>query len=311
MFRPIALLVLFLATAGGAASGELVFPPGSRIGLVPPDDMKPARGLAGFRNEPTGAAIALVEMPQDAYPSLAAGFTDEALRAQGYVATSRTTPRIGGLDAILVTGQQTDGARVVPKTVLLAAEPTMTALVIGQLPPGSRAEDVAGVEAALRTVVFRPPLGIQEQVAALPFRLVETAGFRPVRAIAGNSLLMTDGPSDVVREASQPILIIAQSFGPAPAAERREAFARQALVANTFIKEATLERSQGFRQDGAEWHEIVAKAKEANSDTAVIVVQTIRFEPDGYLRSIGIVRLADRDAVLPRFRKVIDAIKPE
>ncbi len=317
MLRPTILLIVVLlagsALAGGsAAAKEPVFPPGSRIGLVPPDDMVLARGLTGFRNTTTGAAILAVEMPADAYPSLAAGFTEQGLRQQGFAETRRSVVEIaGGPAALLVTGQQVENGRSVPKSVLLTADPTFTALVIGQLPQGSSEAEIAAVETALRSVTLRPPLGLEQQIAALPFRLRDVAGFRPIRALAGNSLLLTEGPSDVIRVASQPVLIVAQSFGPAPPAAAREAFARQALTSNTFIRDAVLERSQGFRQGGSEWHEIVAKAKETSSGQDVVVMQTIRFEPDSYIRAVGMVRPESRDDILPRFRRVVDGLLPQ
>lgn len=300
--------ILSVLLAGAAAAADRVFPPGSRIGLVPPAEMVPSRGMTGFRHPRSGAAIIAIEMPAEAFPGLAASFTDPALKAQGFAVTRRDAPQVGGGSAILITGDQTDNGRTVPKSVLLASDATMTALVIGQLPPGASAADLADVEAALKTVAFRAPLGIDEQLASLPFRIGDRSGFRVIRAMAGNSVLMTDGPSDVVRQASQPVLIIAQSFGPAPGPDQREAFARSALVSNNFVKEAVLERSQSFKQGGADWHEIVARAKEAGSDTPVVVMQTIRFEPDGYMRSVGIVKAEDRDAVMPRFRKVVDSL---
>jgi hypothetical protein len=114
-----------------------------------------------------------------------------------------------------------------------------------------------------------------------------------------------------VRQAEQPILIVAQSFAPAPPQEQRDAFARQALVANAFLTETVLERAQGFRQGGTDWHEIVAKAKDGHSGVPVIVLQTIRFAPEGYLRMVGVVKAEDRDAVMPRFRRVVDAVAPK
>lgn len=294
--------------AGAASAAERVFPPGSRIGLVPPPDMLPARGLTGFRDPRSGAAILALELPADAFPSLASGFSDEALKAQGFSVTRRDTPPIGAGQSVLVTGEQADNGRSVPKIVLLASDPSMTALVIGQLPQGASPAELTAVETALKSVAFRPPLGLDEQVRALPFRVGDTAGFRVVRTMGGNSMLLTDGPDDLVRQAAQPILIVAQSFGPSPGAEQREGFARSALVSNNFVKEAVLERSQSFRQGGYDWHEIVARAKEAGSDVPVLIMQTIRFEPDGYMRAVGIVRTEDRDSVLPRFRKVVDSL---
>lgn len=307
MLRRIPLLVGLLAS-GIAVAADPVFPPGSRIGLVPPAEMTPARGISGFRDPRTGAAIVTLEMPADAYPSIAAGFTDEALKAQGFTLRVRETPKVGDWTGLLVSGEQSEGGRTTPKSVLLASDPTMTVLVIGQLPSGAPPEEVAKVERALRSVSIRPPLAMNEQLAALPFRLVDQAGFRPIRAMAGNSLLLTDGDKDIIKEAEQPILIVAQSFAPAPPPDGRDAFARSVLVSNTFLKDPVLERSQGYRQGGADWHEIVARARDGHSDNPVVVMQTIRFERDSYIRSVGVVRSDQRDLVLPRFRRVVDSV---
>ena len=309
MIRPI-LLSLLLAAAPALAGEGVVYPPGSRIGLVPPDDMIVAKGLTGFRSPRSGAAILTVEMPADAYVGLASGFSPEALKAQGFTLRDRDAPKVGNAAAIQVTGEQAEGGKAIPKSVLLAWDASMTALVIGQLPPGASPEDVAKVEAALKTVSFRPALTLDEQIAALPFDVANRAGFRIIRTMAGNAMLLTDGPADAIREASQPMLILAESFTAPPPAASRDAFARQALVSNTFLRDATVERSQGFRQRGSDWHEIVAKAQDAASGVPVTVMQTIRFEPDGYVRAVGIVRTEQRDDVLPRFRQIVDSIAP-
>ncbi len=302
-------IVLALVAASGAFAADPVFPPGSRIGLVPPKDMKPARGVAGFQNPTTGAAIVAIEMPAEAHPTIAAGFTDEALKGQGFTLKSRDKVSVGKSDGILIAGEQNDNGRMVPKAVLLTSDPTLTALVIGQLPSGAPPATLDEIKAALKTVALRPPLTVDQQVASLPFKVGDSAGFRPVRAMAGNALLMTDGPNDVVREAEQPVMIVAQSFAPGPAtAEQRDAFARQALVANSMLKETVLERSQGFRLGGVDWHEIVAKAKDGVSEQPVIVMQTIRFTPEGYVRMLGVARQDKRDDVMPRFRRIVDGV---
>lgn len=301
-----ALVGLLVTTAAMAA--DPVFPPGSRIGLVPPPDMKMARGLSGFRNETKGSGILLIEMPPDTYPGLVASLSDQALKAQGIKLRSRDNVKIGSVSAIRVTAEQSENGRPIIKSMLLVQDPTITALIMGQLPGNAPDSEVESIEQALRTVAFRPPLSLDEMVEALPFALGDRAGFRPVRTMTGSALMLTDGPNDAIRGADQPMLIIAQSFGPVPPAAQREAFARGGLSANSFIKDAVLERSQSYRQSGAEWHELVAKAKDALTGTDVIVVQTIRFEPDGYIRSVGVVRPEAREDVLPRFRRIVDGL---
>ena len=37
-------------------------------------------------------------------------------------------------------------------------------------------------------------------------------------------------------------------------------------------------------------------------------MQTIRFEGGGFLRMVGVVREAQRDEVMPRFRRAVDSV---
>jgi hypothetical protein len=301
---------MVLATAALAA--DAVFPPGSRIGLVPPKNMQAARGMAGFQDPATGAAIVAVEMPPEAYPSVAAGFADEALKAQNFTVKSRDKVKVGTVEAMILSGDQTEGGRTTTKSFLLAAEPTLTALVIAQAPAAAPAATHEQLRAALKTVAIRAPLSIDQQVAARPFRIGDPAGFRPVRAMAGNSVLLTEGPKEAVKGVEQPTVILAQSFAPAPpTAEQRDVFARSALVQNTLLKDIVLERAQGFRLGGVDWHEIVAKGKDTTSEQPVIVMQTIRFAPDGYLRMVALAREDQRDEMMPRFRRVVDGLAPK
>jgi len=301
-------LTLWIAAAEAAFGAEVVFPPGSRIGLVPPPSMSLARGLAGFQNPATGAGILLVEMPVEAYPGLAASFSDQGLKAQGFTLKSRDKVPVGSLTGLMVTGEQTESGRRSIKTMLLVPDRTMTVLVMGQMPTGTPPGTVADVEKALRTVALRPPLTLDEMIEALPFKIGDLAGYRPIRTVAGSAVLLTDGPRDVVRDADQPTVIIAESFGQPPPPAQRESFARGGLAAHNFVKDAVIERPQSYRQGGVDWHELVAKAKDALSGRDVIVVQTIRFEPDGYIRSVGVVRTENRDEALPRIRRIVDSI---
>lgn len=311
MLKRLACCFVVLLTSGVAYAADPVFPPGSRIGLVPPPDMVASDGIAGFRDPKNGSAIATIEMPAEAYPSLAASFADEALKAQGFTLKSRETLTIDNAAAFIVSGEQSQGGAVVPKSVLLAAAPGMTALVVAQSQPGASEADEAKLRDALRTVAFRAPLSIPEQLSALPFVLGDLADFRPVRVMAGNSLLLTAGPSDAVQAVEQPIMIIANSVAAPPPPEQRDAMARQLLGSNTFLSDTMLERSQSFRQGGADWHEIVATAKDGRSGVPVVVLQTIRFVPGGYVRMVGIVKPDQRDAMMPRFRRVVDGVGPK
>jgi hypothetical protein len=298
-----------LALPGASQAAEVVFPPGSRIGLAPPADMDVSQRFTGFESRGRSAVITAVEMPPEAFRDLSAGLTADNLKKQGLTVRSRETFKVAGGEAVLVEGDQGGGPAPVRKWLLVVEDPTMTAFVIGQK-LSTREGDERDMRAALRTVAIREPLALEEQLSALPFRLGDMAGFRAVRIMAGNSVLLTEGPNDVIRDAEQPVLVVAQS-ATVPPREQRDAFARTALRSNNTLKDIAIERAQSFRQRGADWHEIVAKATDAASGRAVVVTQTLRFAPEHYVRVLGMVRAEARDETLSRFRAVSDAVEPK
>lgn len=304
-FAALGLLLSFQA----ALAAEPVFPPASRLGLVPPKDMTVSRRFSGFENEEKAAAITLVEMPAAAYEQLVGGFTREALKRQGLDETSREPVKLGDMEGMLIGGTML-GPVQGRKWLLAIKGADMAGLVVAQVRGGEDGYSEAQIREALKSVALRGPVSLEEQIAALPFRLGDTAGFRPVRVMTGNSALFTDGPKDTIKGVEQPVLIVASSLAPPPpAGERRNQFARAALNSNQILQDIKIERSESFRFRGQDWHEIVAKAVEAESGQPVIVMQTIRFESGRYVRMVGMTRVEQRDQYLPRFRAVIDGVE--
>jgi hypothetical protein len=115
---------------------------------------------------------------------------------------------------------------------------------------------------------------------------------------------------DIVRQVEQPVVIVASSFAPPPAAqEGREQLARSALLSTQSVKDWAVERSEAFRQNGQDWHEIVARGTDMSSGKPIVVMQTIRFAPTRYVRMVGIAAAEERDSALRRFRAVIDNVE--
>lgn len=299
----------FILSFQAALAAEPVFPPASRIGIVPPQDMAPSKRFTGFENEERAAAISFVEMPAEAYPQLVTGMTKEALKRQGLDVTSREDVKLGSRTGVLISGTMS-GPATGRKWLLAVNGGDMTALLIAQVHGGQDGYSETQIREALTSVALRGPISLEEQVSALPFRIGDTAGFRPVRVLAGNSVLFTDGPKDTIKAVEQPVMILAASLQSLPPdEERRSQFARAALNSNQIFKDIRIERSESFRFKGQDWHEIVAKASEAESGQPVVVMQSIRFEPDRYVRMVGFTRAEQRDGMLRRFRAVVDSIE--
>ncbi len=294
-----------------ALAADPVYLAGSRFGFLPAPEMVESKRFTGLERKEGGATVSVVELPPAAFRELSGSLNAETLKTQGMVLKSRDEVKLAGGPGLLLAGEQAgdqkDGSPSVHKWVLLVADPGVTGLVIGQAVPSVVSDET--MRAMLTSVRVRPALSLDNQVAALPFKIGDRAGFRPVRVLGGNSVLLTDGPKDQMIGVDQPILVLAEAVQQPPPADQRDAFARAALYANQTMKDFVLERSQGYRQNGADWHEIVARAFDIPSSKPVVVMQTIRFTPDGYFRSVGVARVDQRTDYLPRFRQVVDSIE--
>ncbi|MBP1182781.1 hypothetical protein [Methylobacterium sp. PvR107] len=309
--RVLAVGTLAALVSAPAWAADPVFPPGSRFGFEPPADMGLSRRFSGFERKEGGATLSVVELPPNAFAELVSGFTDANLLSQGFAVEKREEVKIGDNEGMLYTGEQpadpNASAPAIRKWILVVGAPSVTGLVIAQALPDAETEST--MRKLVTGVTLRPALSLSEQVDALPFRIADLAGFRPVRVLAGNSVLLTQGPKDQMQNLEQPILVLAQAVQQPPTAEQRDGFARAALASNQTLKDFVIERSQSYRSNGVDWHEIVARAIDQPTNVPVVVSQTIRFAPDGYLRALGVVREDQRSGVLAKFREVVDSVQ--
>ncbi|MEK1888511.1 MAG: hypothetical protein AAAB35_13275 [Phyllobacterium sp.] len=305
----IALGFMFLLLASMQASHAegVVFPGGSSIGLVPPPGLVLSTNFSGFEDAAKGTSVVVTEMPVDAYAALAAKFNPEGLRETGIETAGppENWPVQGAVVSKLTRGSQMASGIKYRKWIVLIGAQSTTAMVTVQIPegvPGGLSD--ADVDQALRTIVVRAPPSLDEQIAALPFKLSDTAGFRPVRVIAGATFLLTDGANDIATNSTQPMVIIASNLTTAPEPAARMDFAKQAFASLTGIKDVRSDNETSSEADGAEWVEIDGSAKDAASGDPLYVAQIARFEASRYVRAILIVRDSEKDKFAERFRKL-------
>ena len=133
----LSVLVGSAALAAAALAAEVVFPPGSRIGLAPLAGMAPSKRFTGFEDAGQGVAFTFVEMPPDAYREIASGLSAERLKEQGIELKAREELKLGDRNAVLAAGEQKLGELTLRKWFLVVEDPSLTALVIGQALPST------------------------------------------------------------------------------------------------------------------------------------------------------------------------------
>lgn len=308
--KPFAFLLVLFCLTNLAWGSELVFPPGSRVGLTPPAGFVAGKTFPGFEDRAKNALILITELPASAYDDLERNAADQQLSKQGVIVEKREPMALATGRAFLVTGRQEAGGQQFRRWILIGSMPLFTAVVSVQVPDVEKdAVSDAEVREALATVAIRATAPAEEQLESLPFRFGELGGFRVARVLSGTAALLTEGPADNLEPAEQPLILVVAAAGSASAqATDRERFARGVLADTPGIKNIRLLRSEPLRISGQQGYEIVAEAKDVKTDADLMVAQWVRFGHTGHLRVTAMARKQGWGELFPRMRAVRDGI---
>lgn len=300
------LAVLFiLIWPGAAAAGDPQFPSGSHFGLVPPQGFSLAADFTGFLSPSIGASIVIEELPRTEFKrfqtlDMAAGFA-----RIGFTVKSSRPEKIGNLNGFIFFGDQTLRKIRFKKCYLILGGSQATGMISLQVPEKHAGSLGAKPCAALTTVVERKDVG---KVAGLPFDLTDMGGMRKLKGQTGGGILLTFGPKNQVRNADQPMMIVAPSQGPVPPGEPADV-SRKLLANFTGLGNGKILSENRVKIDGVAGYEIIASGTLGNTDIPITVVQWMRFSENRYIRMIGLTRAEQRDVAFAAFRKVRDGLR--
>lgn len=310
-------LIMFAIPAWGAAPAAPVFPPGSRLGLVPPPGMVVSKTFPGFVDVKANAGIVISVFPAGAYAEMKKSFTDDALKKQGVTLEKRQSLQLSIGTGDLVVGTQLGPDKVrYRKWLLLMPVGDFAVTVTAQAPVSAKAYSDAVVRAALATLTARANVPKSEFLSLLPFTVGDMAGFQIANVIPERALLLVDAPAYPHMIATQGLpeyefdarAIIAVVPGAPSTTDGRINYARLAFGSIGGIKDVQLTMSEPVRINDQEGFETVAHAKDASNGSDLMVVQWLRFGSDASLQIVGISRAAIWDRELSRLRAIRDSI---
>lgn len=296
------LLALLAAPALAAQAPGPVFPPGSVVGMVPPPEMKLANTFTGFESRYYSALVIVNELSPTAYAELVGLDDDALLKRFDFGVLRRSNLRVGGVPAVPVRGRTASSYINEPKWLLIAGAPSRTALVTVQL-PGSAIKFYTDeiVEAALTSVVFRPPLSLEESLDALLFTIGDFAGYRATRFFGRLGVLLTEGPLDVDPDAVQPRIAVFWSYSGSVPPQPRDMVQpfdfgwRQASRIGSVREEKMLVY-------GEEWTLREYDVIERGTGLELVGFSAMLNLRAGWLQVEAGVRAESRDEMRPRFR---------
>jgi hypothetical protein len=310
----LALIAAWLLSAGvtmPAPAAQVEFPPASLIGLAPPKGLSASKSFPGFEDRANNVFIRLVALPGQAFAEIEKTMTNEALRKQGLAVEKRETLALGGGKGLLVVAQQKADSVRIRKWLLIAPLGAITALVSFEIPSEAAAlYPDAAIRTALASLAARSVVPVKEQLALLPFKLSDLAGFRLVRVVPGMGLQLTDGPKDTLDAYDQPHLVISIATGGPQRPDERGHFARLVFSGLPPLKDVHMLSSESMRIGSQPGHEIRAKGKDATTGDEVEIVQWLRFGTGAYIRILGLAPKQNWTPSFMRFRTVRDSLEP-
>jgi hypothetical protein len=312
------LLSVFLPAAGYA--DEPLFPIGSHIGLVPPPGMTASRTFPGFEDRARNATIQINELPGPAYDGFLRSMNSGQINLPG-VSNARREILItqGGAAHLLIGDQEASGEKF-RKWLLITRQTvasekvdlTMAFVVTVQVPDEAKdAYSDEAVRKALRTVTLRTVVPGEESLSLLPVRVNDLAGFTAIRPlIPGRAVLLSETPLGNAEPTDAPFITLSVAPGRAPEdAEERRKFSEQLLSGIQGYSDLKVVFAEQLRLRNQYVYEIRLEGKYDRTGSAMMLVQWVRFAPQGFVRLVGITPKESWEKNFPRFRTVRDGIE--
>ncbi len=305
----VALLVSALSLACvPALAADPVFPPGSRVGMTPLVGLVRAKSFVGFETEDHGVKVLVTELPAEAYGEVANAFKANPAGSGGIKPENIETS--AGL-AYYTAESARDGATNVRRYSMILPGTTFSGYIAVQVPEnvGKIYTDEA-VRQMFATAAIRKQVPVEEQLGLLPFKVSELGDFKNVRALPPSAaVILADGDEATGFEAA-PFMVIGL-MGSAPAQpDDRGRFAQQAATTIPGVRDARITMSEPIRIDGQPGYETRIDATSGKNNTAVTVVQWLKFGGQNSLRIIGSAPRDEWPKAFTRFRAVRDGIQP-
>jgi hypothetical protein len=299
------MLLFLLALALPARADDVVYPAGSRIGLVPPPGLHASASFPGFEDREKSVAVLLGTLPPDAYAEFEKSDSAEGLKKLGATLEKRESMTLATGKALLVIGRQ----EKLSTWMLVASMPDLTAMVTLRIPDSAKdTYPDSVILAAFASLAVRAQVPIEEQLGLLPFKLGALADFKIGGVLPGRGVLLTDVAADAASHAIEPHIIVAVLPGAPPDAGDRDDIARQIFRGIPNLKEVRIAGSQLLRIGGQPLHEIMANAKDPATGADLSLVQWLRFGAGAYLHVVGIAPTPAWTQAYARFRTVRDGI---
>lgn len=301
---------LAIAIISPAFGADPVYPPGSRVGMVPLLGLSPAKTFTGFETEDHSVRVLTTELPGAAFGEVETAFKSNQPTPGASVRPESIETASG--KAYYTIENAREGSTNVRRYSMILSGGSFTGYVAAQIPENAeRIYTDDAVRQMFASAVTRKQVPVEEQLSLLPFKMTELGSFKSVQTLApGAAVLLTDGEPDAKIETASFMVIGTIASAPSQPGDR-DRFAQQTAATIPGLRDARITMSEPVRIDGTAGYETRLDGFSGKDKRPVTVVQWLRFgSAASTLRIIASAPRNEWSQAFPRFRAVRDGIQP-
>ncbi len=298
-----ACLMLMIMPAVIAADAVRV--PGTRTRLVPPDGFAPAERFPGFQRADLQSSIMVTELPAPA-GDMIRGMTKERLATQGMTLLSSSPHALEGRQALLLhVAQQAAGTEFL-KWMLITGDQKNALMVVGTFPKAASGQVGHALRDALLSVSWAPGNAI-DPLEGLTFRITPTSRLQFAGRLSGMILLSESGSMQTT-DPTEGLYVASASVGEGRITDL-QAFSETRARLTGHLKDLEVLEGRHLQLDELPAYELIARANDVQSGTAMQLYQVVVQDGDGYFIIQGLVGAARAPDFLPEFRRVTSSFR--
>ena len=232
------LALLLAGISGSASADEVVYPPGSRIGLVPLHGIVALKNGLGFENPDNNLVVTFRELPISEYEAL-----DEAVKEKKplphAMGDAQSFDTAAGKGYLSRAGGPNSGPKN-NRIAIVVSDGKVAGYVAVDVPEAATKDySDQAIRQMLASTRLRSEVPAEEQLALLPFKVADLSGFKNVRTLVpGQAVMLLDGDEEAALSGAPYVLIsIARVSADQP--DGRERLARQLASTIPGIRDGT------------------------------------------------------------------------
>jgi hypothetical protein len=306
--RILTALALLVAAMRPAIAAEPIYPAGARVGLTPLVGLNRAKSFTGFESEDQSVKVLVAELPATAYGEVVSAFKT-APGGVGGVKPESIETQAG--PAYYTVENARDASGPLKRYSMILQGGTFSGYVAVQVPENAaKIYTDDAVRQMFASAAVRKDVPVEEQLGLLPFKMTDLANFKNVRTLAPGAALVLADNDEATGFESAPFMVIGMIGATAAQPDDRARLAQQIVTTIPGVRDAKITMSEPIRIDGMPAFETRIDATSGKDNTAVTVVQWLRFGSGTSMRIIGSAPRDQWAAAFTRFRAVRDGIQP-